>query len=118
MNQLIQPLLNVRFFKTSSGREPVRVWLKQLPKDDRKKLGEDIKTVQFGWPIGLPLVRKMGARLWEIRSMVSSGTVRILFTIDGNILVLLHAFIKKTEKTLKRNLEIVNHRMNQYFKET
>lgn len=54
-----EPTLEVRFFKTSSGSEPVRDWLKELTSVDRKIIGEDIKTVQFGWPLGMPLVRKM-----------------------------------------------------------
>ena len=54
-----EPILNVVFFQTGTGREPVREWLKSLDKEDRKGIGEDIKLVQFRWPLGMPLVRKM-----------------------------------------------------------
>ena len=59
--------LEVRFFKTDGGTEPVRDWLQGLSATDRKTIGEDIKTVQFGWPLGMPLVRKMDKGLWEVR---------------------------------------------------
>lgn len=61
------PTLEVRFFKTDTGTEPVRDWLRELSATDRKAVGEDIKTVQFGWPLGMPLVRKMDKYLWEVR---------------------------------------------------
>jgi hypothetical protein len=55
----VEPVLSVRFFKTETGTEPVRDWLLDLSPRDRKTIGTDIKTVQFGWPLGMPLVRKM-----------------------------------------------------------
>ena len=61
------PILTVVFYKTDGGNEPVREWLKDLKREDRKTIGEDIKTVQFGWPLGMPLVRKMDKGLWEVR---------------------------------------------------
>jgi len=63
-----EPILSVTFFRTASGNEPVREWLKSLPREERRVLGEDIKTVQFGWPLGMPLVRKLDKGLWEVRS--------------------------------------------------
>ena len=56
----MKPVLDVRFFRTDAGAEPVREWLKDLPAVDRKTIGEDIKTVQFGWPLGMPLVDHLG----------------------------------------------------------
>jgi len=50
--------LQVVFFRAQSGSEPVREWLKSLSVDDKKTIGEDIKTVQFGWPIGMPVFGK------------------------------------------------------------
>jgi hypothetical protein len=58
-------VLPIKFYKTDSGREPVRDWLRTLSVEDRKRLGEDLKTVQFGWPLGMPLVRKLGTDLWR-----------------------------------------------------
>jgi hypothetical protein len=50
--------LVVVFYRSQSGNEPVREWLKFLTLEDRKTIGEDIKTVQFGWPLGMSLIRK------------------------------------------------------------
>jgi len=61
----------VVFFALDSGREPVREWLKDLDKRSKRAIGEDIKTLQFGWPIGMPLARKMDDNLWELRSKLN-----------------------------------------------
>jgi len=89
------------FFRTETGREPVRDWLKSLPyPDDSKRLGEDIKTVEFGWPIGMPVCRPLGHGIYEVRTDLTHHRIaRVLFYIDGKSrMVLLHGFIKKTQK--------------------
>lgn len=89
------------FFRTEAGSEPVRDWLKALPySDDRKRIGEDIKTVEFGWPIGMPVCRSLGKGLYEVRTrLVNNRIARVLFYIDRkNRMVLLHGFIKRTRK--------------------
>lgn len=103
--------LQVVFFKSSSGKEPVREWLKKLDKEDRKIIGEDIKTVQFGWPLGMPLVRKMDKGLWEVRIQLENRIARVLFTSHQGIMVLLHGFIKKSQKTPSNDLKIAKQRM-------
>ena len=109
----MQPLLTVRFYTTLSGREPVREWLRNLSADDRKTIGTDIKTVQYGWPIGMPLVRKMVAGLWEVRIDTASGGARVLFTVIEAQMVLLHAFPKSTQKTPKADLAIALTRLKE-----
>jgi len=101
----------VIFFQLDSGREPVREWLKNLSRDNRKTIGEDIKTLQFGWPIGMPLARKMGNDFWELRSTLSSGIARTFFTIFQNKIVLLHAFVKKSQKTPANELATAKRRL-------
>lgn len=103
--------LEVRFFKTDSGTEPVRDWLRELPAIDRKTIGEDIKTVQFGWPLGMPLVRKMDKDLWEVRIHLENRIARVLFTISNGTIVLLHGFIKKSQATPKPELKLATDRM-------
>ncbi|MBU0974067.1 MAG: type II toxin-antitoxin system RelE/ParE family toxin [Proteobacteria bacterium] len=110
-----EPKLNVKFFKTPSGKEPVREWLadpKQVKPEDKKTIGIDIKTVQFGWPMGMPIVRKMEADLWEVRSHISAGIARVLFTVKETTMVLLHGFIKKGDKTPQEDLELARDRKN------
>lgn len=99
--------LPARFYRSNAGREPVREWLKSLEVEDRKVIGEDIKDVEFSWPIGLPLVRSLGKELWEVRSSLPRGRIaRIIFCIADHQLLLLHGFIKKTQKIPQNDIEI------------
>ena len=117
MNQnwysLWKPRLEVRFYMSASGNEPVRDWLLELPKTARRAIGEDIKTVQLGWPLGMPLVRKMEAGLWEIRCGIPDGIARVLFTTIGATMVLLHAFVKKSRATPANELDIARQRRHE-----
>ncbi|WP_101676342.1 type II toxin-antitoxin system RelE/ParE family toxin [Alloalcanivorax mobilis] len=110
---MIEPALDVCFYSSASGREPVRDFLRALPAEDRKRVGVDIKTVQFGWPLGMPLVRKIAPGLWEVRSDIAGGIVRMLFTTQGARMVLLHAFVKKSRKTPTSDLKIALGRLHQ-----
>jgi phage-related protein len=95
------------FYRSDSGREPVREWLKSLSPEDRRIIGEDVKDVEFAWPIGMPLVRSLGDGLWEIRSDLTDGKIaRILFAVAHNQMVLIHGFMKKTQKTPKQDLDL------------
>jgi phage-related protein len=105
--------LRVVFFRTLSGKEPVREWLKALPLEERKTIGEDVKTVQFGWPIGMPVVRKLEPGLWEVRSRLKNRIARVIFTVEDGIMVLLHGFIKKSQKTTSSDLNLARDRLAQ-----
>jgi phage-related protein len=100
------------FYELPSGHVPVREWIRSLDAADRKIIGEDIKDVEFSWPIGMPLVRALGAGLWEVRSNLTQGRIarvlfcRVLFCIDGGRMVLLHGFIKKPQKTPQSDLKL------------
>lgn len=102
------------FWKNQNGREPVREWLHEMPVDDRKRLGVDLRTLQFGWPIGMPLVRPLSGGLWELRSSLPSRREARLFFVAGNeSLVLVHAIIKKTQKTPDGDLDIARKRLKE-----
>ena len=107
------PVLTVFFFKSEAGVEPVRDWLKDLPATERKTIGEDIKTVQFGWPLGMPLVRKMSKDLWEVRIRLENRIARVLFTVKRGAIVLLHGFIKKSNNTPADDLALAKNRLKQ-----
>jgi phage-related protein len=97
------------FFRTEAGGEPVRDWLKSLPlSEDRKRIGEDIKTVEFGWPVGMPVCRPLGDGIYEVRTRLAQNRIaRVLFYIDKKSqMVLLHGFIKKSRKTPHEDLEL------------
>jgi len=108
-----KPILEVLFFKTEAGTEPVRNWLKALSATDRKTMGENIKTVQFGWPLGMPLVDYLGGDIWEVRSRLDTRIARTLFATEGDTMVLLHAFIKKQQQTPKSDLDLAKERLKQ-----
>ena len=99
--------LPARFYRSDSGREPVREWLKGLELEDRKGIGEDIKDVEFSWPIGMPLVRSLGSGLWEVRSSLPRGRIaRVIFCVEQGCMVLLNGFIKKTQKTPQHDIDL------------
>jgi len=103
--------ITVHFYQSENGKEPVLDFLKKLNKSDKKIIGIDIKTVEFGWPIGMPTCRPLGQGLYEVRSSISSNRiVRIIFTIEGSMMILLHGFIKKTKTTPKQELDIAKKR--------
>jgi len=106
-------IVDVQFYKSDTGNAPVKEWLKKLTPGDRKIIGDDIRTVEFGWPLGMPLVRKIDTDLWEVRSNLSNNRIsRVLFTIYSDMMILLHAFIKKTSKTPKNDLSTAKQRMS------
>ena len=106
-----EPILSVVFFRTEAGTEPVREWLRELTVEDRKTIGIDIKTVQYGWPLGMPLVRKMEPGLWEVRCDIADGIARVLFTAKAGQMVLLHGFVKKSQKTPDNELKSARNRL-------
>ena len=108
-----QPILKVVFFKTASGREPVREWLRSLVPDARRAIGYDIKTTQYGWPLGMPLIRKLERDLWEVRSDLPAGIARVMFTVEERHMVLMHGFVKKSQKTPAADLKIARQRLAQ-----
>jgi phage-related protein len=107
--------LNVVFFKTESGNEPVREWLKELSKEDCKVIGTDILMVQYAWPVGKPLVDNLGDGLWEVRSRLSNRIARTLFAVVDEEIVLLHGFIKKQQRTPQDELDLAKKRKKQYL---
>ena len=102
--------LEVVFYRTASGNEPVREWLQGLGKPDKQAIGGDIKTVQYGWPLGMPVVRKLESGLWEVRSTLENRIARVIFTVHGDKMVLLHGFIKKSQKTPPEDLKLAKER--------
>ena len=112
----ISKIVTAYFFRNDRGKMPVRDWILDLSPADRKIIGEDIKTVEFSWPIGMPTVRPIGNQLYEVRSRLSDGSQsRVFFTIYKYSMVLLHGFIKRTRKTPKRELELSKRRMKKFL---
>lgn len=109
--------VRARFYRTLSGNEPVREWLRSLSPEDRVVIGVDIKTVEFGWPIGMPVCRSLGDGIWEVRSNLAGGrTARVLFALHDDMLYLLHGFIKKSQKTPPQDLDLARRRYREVTK--
>jgi phage-related protein len=104
------PVLDLRFYRTPSGNEPVREWLRSLSREDRRIVGEDLKTIQLGWPLGMPLVRKLETGLWEARVSLDGRVARLIFTLDEDCMILLHGFIKKQRATPLPDLDLARAR--------
>ncbi|MGH7940649.1 MAG: type II toxin-antitoxin system RelE/ParE family toxin [Limisphaerales bacterium] len=107
--------LNVVFYQTGMGHEPVREWLKSLPKAERKTIGADILSVQYAWPVGKPLVDSLGDGIWEIRSRLPNRIARTLFAVADEEIVLLHGFIKKQRQTPPRERALAKRRKKEYL---
>lgn len=106
--------ITLRFWRSLSGREPVREWLNELPVEDRRVAGKDLAKVQFGWPVGLPVCRALGDRLWEVRSSLpSKREARVFFGFHAGELIALHGVVKKTQKTDARDLALARERLKE-----
>ena len=94
----------------------MREWLKGLSPEDRKRIGEDIKTVEFGWPVGMPVCKPLGNGIYEVRSSLAQNQIaRVLFYIDKKgRMVLLHGFVKKTQKTPQEDLELARRNKSKH----
>lgn len=110
-----QPLrIPVLFYRTVAGREPVLEWLRDLGQEDRRAIGRDLMRVQFGWPVGMPLVRSLKDGLWEVRSTLPSRRIaRLMLCFHENKIVALHGFIKKTQRTPGEDIDLARQRMRE-----
>ena len=108
---------SVAFYRTGTGRELVLDWIRSLDLPDRKVIGEDLRTVQIGFPMGLPLCDNLGGGLWEVRSSLpSKREARLIFFHSGarKALVVVHGFIKKTQKTASSDIDLARKRMREF----
>ena len=102
------------FYRGSNGKEPVRDWLKGLDAADRLAAGQDLMRAQWRWPVGMPLCRPLGQGLWEIRTELPNNRIaRVFLCLDSGVLVALHAFIKKTQKTPDGELALARKRQKE-----
>lgn len=109
-------MLKVVFYRTEAGNEPVRDWLKDLDEDARKQVGDDLLTVQYGWPLGMPLCRSLGEGLYEVRTELpaTKRIARVLFFQADSDLVVVEGFIKKTQRTPAAELATAKRRKGEY----
>jgi phage-related protein len=113
MPELPKPI-PLAFWRSVTGREPVREWLKEQSRDDKRTIGRDIAKVQFGWPVGLPLCRPLSGGLWEVRSSLASRReARVFFGFHEGMLIALHAIIKKARRARGEDLMLARQRLKE-----
>ncbi len=107
--------IKVVFYRTPAGTEVVRDWLRGLETDVRNVIGQDLMRVQYRWPVGMPLCRPMGDGLWEVRSDLPGNRIaRVLFCVEQGKLLVLHGFIKKSQKTPGEDLALARKRKREF----
>jgi phage-related protein len=98
--------ISAEFYQTEAGGEPVRDFLrKALTADERKAVGKDIRIVEYGWPIGMPVCKDLKNGLYEVRTDFSNRICRILFGIYGPRMIPFHGFIKESGETPKVDMD-------------
>jgi len=115
MNRDRPPIIPVIFYRTRAGASVVRDWLRGLDDGDRNAIGQDLMRVQYRWPVGMPLCRAMGAGLWEVRSSLPGSRIaRVLLCVQGGKILVLHGFIKKSQKTPDADLALARKRQREF----
>ena len=108
------PKMPLVFFRTQAGSEPVREWLKGLPEAERHAIGKDLLRAQWRWPVGMPLCRPVGNRMWEVRTdLPTRRTARVRLCFYRSHLVAVHGFIKKTRTTPDEDLALARKRQKE-----
>ena len=107
----------VVFYRTRGGAEVVRDWMRSLDDADRQAVGLDLMRVQYRWPVGMPLCRALGDGLWEVRTSLPGNRIaRVLFSVQQGRILVLHGFIKKTQKTPPDDLALARRRNREFEK--
>ena len=106
--------LSAIFYCTKTGNEPVREWLRELTREDRRAIGEDIAYVQYKWPIGKPRVDHLQGDIWEVRSSLGNRIARTLFAVSDGTMLLLHGFIKKTQAAPNDEIKLAIKRQKEW----
>lgn len=109
----------INFYKSESGKSPVEEFLDNLTAKQAKKVVWVLNMVEEHVNVPSKYFKKMvnTDNLWEVRVNLGSNIFRILCFFDGSeIIILTHAFQKKTQKTPRQAIKIAEKRMKDYFK--
>lgn len=106
--------MNVFYYKTASGREPVREYINNLQRADRIAIAGDLELIRVFGILKAPVVtRKLVGKLWEIKTG-SREQQRIFYcAISGDALVLLHACKKQKEGAQRVDVDLAHKRMKE-----
>jgi len=107
----------VEYYKDSEGKEPVAAFIDALPDKAIVKVFRIIKLLkEYGVLLKEPYTKQVKGKMRELRIKDSQGAIRILyFTHTGRRFILLHGFIKKTDKTPVGDVALAEKRMNDFM---
>lgn len=108
---MFQPKFMVIFYQELTERQPVNEWIKKLDRHEQETITQDLKTLQLRWPMGLPLVKALGSGFWELRSTFKTRIARSIFIVIQGHIIILHSFIKKTQKIPPNEMAIARKRL-------
>jgi len=111
---VITKFFKLSLYQETSGKVPILEWLKDFNKEERQIIDRSIKYTQYSWPWNMPLIKPLGGGLMEIRTKLKDRQVRIFFILHDSMIVLLHGFVKKTQKTPNNEMEIALKRAKQF----
>lgn len=108
---------SVENYIDSKGHAPVEEFLNALPFDDRVRIVRTIEMLEdFGLQLSAPYVKHLQGKLWELRIRTGRKAYRVIyFAFTGRRFVLLHAFLKKTQKTPKKELATAERRLADFL---
>ncbi len=107
----------VEFYRDNTGKEPAKGFLNSLSESARAKVVKSIDLLlTYGVLLKEPYTRQIRGKIRELRIKDNQGAIRVLyFTYTGRRFILLHGFIKKTDKTPVQDIEIAEKRMNDFI---
>jgi len=107
----------IELYKDGSGKEPVAEFLDDLTPGARAKVVKMFdRLAEYGVLLDEPFTRQVRGKIRELRVKDNQGNIRILyFTFTGRRFILLHGFLKKTDKTPEREIELAEKRMRDFI---
>ena len=107
----------IELYQTASGNQPVAKFIAGLKPGEQAKIARSFDLLEeYGLEIGMPHVKHLPGTggLWELRVPFGGQSFRLLFFIENNLLVIVHAFFKKTPKILLKEINTALNRMKEY----
>ncbi|GAB7141053.1 type II toxin-antitoxin system RelE/ParE family toxin [Deferribacterales bacterium RsTz2092] len=106
----------IEFYKTAEGKEVIADFLDTLPTKHRAKVLWEVDLLAtYGTALSMPYTRHIEGKLWELRIKFASDISRIFyFVLQGNKIVLLHGFVKKTDKVSQGEIDRAKEHLNDY----
>jgi len=107
----------VEYYKDREDKEPTAKFIEALSNEAKVKVFRIIKLLKdYGVLLKEPYTRQIKGKVRELRIKGNQGAIRILyFTYTGKRFILLHGFVKKTDKTPVREIEVAEKRLNDFI---